>query len=56
MKKLKKLLKKHEMRHWSGEILGCMCGWEIDAYNTDYHAHLAEMLKPLLAEAWHEGA
>lgn len=53
MDKLTEILEAHRSLYSGDE---CSCG--IESYYVDwwdFNAHLAEMLKPLLAEVWDEG-
>lgn len=51
MDKLTALLEEHEINIHEH----CRCGWETDYDLLEHQDHLAEMLKPLLAEVYAEG-
>lgn len=53
MDKLTEILEEHTRF----ESYACTCGWQIkdDFDYASLTAHLAEMLKPLLAEVWYAG-
>lgn len=52
MDKLTALLEEHQ---YDPNRYSCYCDTSVELYRSSHRAHLAEMLKPLLAEVWQDG-
>lgn len=52
MDKLTALLEEHQ---YDPNSYSCYCDTSVELYRSSHRAHLAEMLRELLAEVWYEG-